>query len=75
VLIRRAPDDWRAPPVFKQGMIDRTHLHAQARRCRMLASGLSNRDDIRTLEELAIEFEARARAIERTAPDRRLASH
>lgn len=42
-------------------------LRHQARKCRVLAGGLSNRDDIRKLEELAHEFEARARAVERAA--------
>ncbi len=40
-------------------------LLEQARRCRKLASGLSNREDIRTLEKLASELESRARAVER----------
>lgn len=31
----------------------------------MLATGLSNRDDVRTLEALAAELEAKARAAER----------
>ena len=44
-------------------MAELDDLTAQARRCRALASGLSNRDDIRKLEELAREFEARARAL------------
>ncbi len=44
-------------------MAEVDQLQAQARKCRMLASGLSNRDDIRKLEELAGEFEARARAM------------
>lgn len=41
-------------------MIDIEHLQAQARKCRRLAGGLSNRDDVRHLEMLAAEFEARA---------------
>jgi hypothetical protein len=40
------------------------HLLAQAAKCRALAMGLSNRDDIRTLEALAAELEAKARAAE-----------
>ena len=54
-------------------MVDPDHLHAQARKCRMLASGLSNRDDVRALEELAREYEERARALMlsvRPAPSR-----
>lgn len=39
-------------------------LLVQAAKCRMLATGLSNRDDIRTLEQLAAELEAKARAAE-----------
>jgi hypothetical protein len=34
----------------------------QARKCRRLAFGLTNRDDIRTLEALAAELEEKARA-------------
>lgn len=37
-------------------------LNAQAAKCRMLALGLSNRDDVRTLEALAAELEERARS-------------
>ena len=37
-------------------------LKAQAAKCRRLALGLSNRDDVRTLEALAIELEERARS-------------
>lgn len=39
-------------------------LRTQARKCRMLANGLSNADDIRTLEQLACELEAEARVLE-----------
>lgn len=35
-------------------------LKAQADRCRRLALGLSNRDDVHKLERLAAELEARA---------------
>ena len=44
-------------------MAELDELHAQARRCRMLAGGLSNRDDIRALEELARELEERAQRL------------
>lgn len=37
-------------------------LTAQAAKARRLALGLSNRDDVRTLEALANELEERARA-------------
>ncbi len=40
-------------------------LLAQAARCRRLATGLTNRDDILTLERLAAELEEKARAAER----------
>jgi hypothetical protein len=41
----------------------------------MLASGLSNREDIRTLEELAAELETRAKAGRRSAPPRMHATY
>lgn len=41
-------------------MSETDRLEAQARRCRRLAGGLSNRDDVRALEDLAREFESRA---------------
>ena len=44
-------------------MIELDRLEAQARKCRMLAGGLTNRDDIRALEELARELEERARRL------------
>lgn len=46
-------------------MIEPDKLHAQAEKCRMLAGGLSNRDDIRALEDLARELEERARRLRR----------
>lgn len=48
-------------------MIEVDRLDAQARKCRMLAGGLTNRDDIRALEELARELEDRARRLRRGA--------
>ena len=48
-------------------MAEFEYLTRQARKCRTLAGGLSNRDDVRKLEELAREFEERARRAERTA--------
>jgi hypothetical protein len=42
-------------------MVEIEQLRAQARKCRRLALGLTNRDDIRTLETLAAELEERAR--------------
>ena len=42
-------------------------LRAQARKCRALASGLTNRDDVRTLEDLASELEAQVRMLESAA--------
>ena len=44
-------------------MVEVDRLDAQARKCRTLAGGLTNRDDIRALEELAREFEDRARRL------------
>jgi hypothetical protein len=44
-------------------MVELDQLLAQARKCRTLAGGLSNRDDIRALEELARELEERARLL------------
>ena len=44
-------------------MIELDQLLAQARKCRTLAGGLSNRDDVRVLEDLAREFEERARLL------------
>jgi hypothetical protein len=44
-------------------MVELDRLEAQARKCRMLAGGLTNRDDIRALEELARELEERARRL------------
>lgn len=40
----------------------------------MLAGGLSNRDDVRALEELALEFEERAETL-RLATQAGLANH
>jgi hypothetical protein len=42
-------------------MVEIEQLRAQAHRCRRLALGLTNRDDIRTLEMLACELEDRVR--------------
>lgn len=44
-------------------MVELDRLEAQARKCRMLAGGLTNRDDIRALEDLARELEERARRL------------
>lgn len=44
-------------------MVELDRLDAQARKCRMLAGGLTNRDDIRALEELARELDERARRL------------
>ena len=41
-------------------------FRAQAAKCRLLAGGLTNRDDIRKLEELAREYEERAVAAQHT---------
>ena len=50
-------------------MAEFEYLTTQARKCRILAGGLSNREDVRKLEDLALEFEARARAARpRSAP-------
>jgi hypothetical protein len=46
-------------------MAEPDRLHAQAEKCRMLAGGLSNSDDIRALEELARELDERARRLRR----------
>jgi hypothetical protein len=46
-------------------MVEPDQLQAQAQKCRMLAGGLSNRDDIRALEELARELEERAQRLRR----------
>ena len=46
-------------------MAEIEQLKAQAQRCRTLAGGLSNQQDVRTLEALASELEARARAAAR----------
>lgn len=48
-------------------MFEFEYLTAQARKCRTLASGLSNREDVRKLEELARELEERARLAELAA--------
>ena len=48
-------------------MAEFEYLTLQARKCRTLAGGLSNRDDVRKLEELAREFEERARRADRAA--------
>ncbi|HEU4969570.1 hypothetical protein [Sphingomonas sp.] len=48
-------------------MIEATQLHAQAQKCRMLAGGLTNRDDIRALEDLARELEERAQRLQRAS--------
>ncbi|MBS0502521.1 MAG: hypothetical protein JSS55_01720 [Proteobacteria bacterium] len=48
-------------------MAEFEYLQYQARKCRTLASGLSNREDIRKLEELARELEAKARIAEKAA--------
>ena len=45
-------------------MTESDYLKVQARKCRTLASGLSNRDDVRKLEDLALELEHRARGID-----------
>jgi hypothetical protein len=45
-------------------MFEFEYLTAQARKCRTLAGGLSNREDVRKLEELARELEERARLAE-----------
>ena len=42
-------------------MAEFEYLQCQARKCRTLASGLTNRDDVRKLEELARELESKAR--------------
>lgn len=42
-------------------MVEIEQLKAQARKCRRLALGLSNREDVRTLEKLAAELEDQAR--------------
>ena len=44
------------------------HLQAQARKCRTLASGLTNREDVRMLEQLAREYEAEARSMMQRPP-------
>jgi hypothetical protein len=50
-------------------MVEADRLDAQARKCRMLAGGLSNHDDVHALEELARELEDRARRLRhRPAP-------
>ena len=43
-------------------MAEFEYLTIQARKCRTLAGGLTNREDVRKLEDLAREFEERARA-------------
>lgn len=49
-------------------MAEFDQLQHQARKCRVLAGGLSNSDDVRKLEEFARELEAKARtAAERAA--------
>lgn len=51
-------------------MLETDDLKAQAAKCRRLANGLTNRDDIDTLEQLAAELEARAKAERRSEPPR-----
>jgi len=58
------------PSRFAAGMAELDRLHAQARRCRALAAGLSNHEDVRILELLAAEYEARAREIDNAARSR-----
>jgi hypothetical protein len=48
-------------------MAEFEYFQHQARKCRVLASGLSNREDVRKLEELARELEAKARAAKMAA--------
>jgi hypothetical protein len=45
-------------------MIEFDQLQRQARKCRTLASGLTNPADIRALEDLARELEERARRLQ-----------
>ena len=47
-------------------MFEFDQLQREARKCRMLAGGLSNADDIRALEEMAREYEERARLLRLT---------
>jgi hypothetical protein len=54
--------------VFVGAMTETDRLDDQARRCRRLAGGLSNRDDVRALEELASEFERRAERLRLSLP-------
>jgi hypothetical protein len=44
-------------------MVEPNDLHAQAEKCRTLAGGRSNRDDIVALEELARELDERAQRL------------
>jgi hypothetical protein len=53
---------------FASLMVEPDQLQAQAQKCRMLAGGLSNRDDVRALEDLARELEERAQRLRRAAP-------
>ena len=51
-------------------MAEFEYLQHQARKCRVLAGELSNSDDVRKLEELARELEAKARAAAERAAGR-----
>ena len=51
----------RIQPRIFAAMAEFEYLQYQARKCRTLASGLSNSDDVRKLEELARELESKAR--------------
>lgn len=44
-------------------MFEFDQLQREARKCRMLAGGLSNSEDIRALEEMAREYEERSRLL------------
>lgn len=48
-------------------MAEFEYLQDQARKCRTLANGLTNSDDVRKLEELARELESKARMAKRAA--------
>jgi hypothetical protein len=52
------------------GMFEGDKLKAQAAKCRRLANGLTNPSDIRALEELAAELDAKASAERRSEPPR-----
>jgi hypothetical protein len=44
---------------------DAEFLREQARRCRRLARGIATPDVVRTLEQMAVDYDARADEIER----------